>query len=196
MRSTNAPFIVLLNNDTEVMTPDWIDAMLGRARRPSIGAVGALLLYPDGTVQHGGVVLGILGLAGHAHRFLPGNTEGYHGALELDTNYLAVTGACLMVEKRKYVQAGGLDESLAVSYNDVDLCLKLHRQGYRNVFVPRAKLYHYESKSRGGDDTPAKVARAMEEVGAIRKRWPQLAAHDPYYNPNLTVDAEDFGLRL
>lgn len=195
-RATSAQYLLLLNNDTEVIAPDWMEAMLGQARRPAIGAVGAMLLYRDGTVQHGGVVLGILGLAGHAHRFLPGNTEGYHGGLELDTNYLAVTGACLMVERRKYDQAGGLDESLAVSYNDVDLCLRLHRAGYRNVFVPRAKLYHFESKSRGGDDTPAKVARAMEEVGTIRKRWPVLAARDPYYNPNLTVDAEDFGLRL
>ena len=195
-RATAAPFIVLLNNDTEVIAPDWMEAMLGQARRPAVGAVGALLLYPDGTVQHGGIVLGILGLAGHAHRFLPANTEGYHAALQLDTNYLAVTGACLMVEKRKYQEVGGLDASLAVSYNDVDLCLKLHRTGYRNVFVPRARLYHYESKSRGGDDTPAKVARAMEEVGTIRKRWPEWSARDPYYNPNLTVDAEDFGLRL
>ena len=196
VRATSAPFVLLLNNDTEVIAPEWMEAMLGQARRPQVGAVGALLLYGDGTVQHAGVVLGILGLAGHAHRFLPGNTTGYHGGLELDTNYLAVTGACLMVEKRKYHEAGGLDESLAVSYNDVDLCLKLHRAGYRNVFVPRARLYHYESKSRGGDDTPAKVARAMEEVGTIRKRWPECAARDPYYNPNLTVDAEDFGLRL
>ena len=195
-RATSAPYIVLLNNDTEVIAPDWIEAMLGQASRPQIGAVGALLLYPDGTVQHAGVVLGILGLAGHAHRFLPSNTGGYHGALQLDTNYLAVTGACLMVEKRKYFAAGGLDLALAVSYNDVDLCLKLHRAGYRNVFVPRARLYHYESKSRGGDDTPAKVARAMEEVETIRRRWPELAVRDPYYNPNLTVDAEDFGLRL
>jgi O-antigen biosynthesis protein len=195
-RATDAPFVLLLNNDTEVIAPDWMEALLGQARRPCIGAAGALLLYPDGTVQHGGVVLGILGLAGHAHRFLPGNTEGYHGALELDTNYLAVTGACMLVEKRKYFEVGGLDESLAVSYNDVDLCLKLHRAGYRNVFVPRAKLFHYESKSRGGDDTPAKVARAMEEVAMVRKRWPAWAARDPYYNPNLTADAEDFGLRL
>lgn len=196
VRTTDAPFVVLLNNDTEVVAPDWMEAMLGQARRPEIGAVGALLLYADGTVQHGGVVLGILGLAGHAHRFLPANTSGYHGALELDTNYLAVTGACLMVEKRKYLEIGGLDETLAVSYNDVDLCLRLYRAGYRNVFVPRAKLHHYESKSRGGDDTPAKVARAMEEIGRIRKRWPGFAASDPYYNPNLTIDAEDFGLRL
>jgi GT2 family glycosyltransferase len=195
-RATAAPYLLLLNNDTEVIAPDWMEAMLGQARRPQIGAVGALLLYPDGTVQHGGVVLGILGLAGHAHRYLAGTTEGYHGALALDTNYLAVTGACLMVEKRKYLEAGGLDESLAVSYNDVDLCLRLHRAGYRNVFVPRARLYHYESKTRGGDDTPGKVARAMEEVGAIRKRWPLWAAHDPYYNPNLTTSAEDFGFRI
>ncbi|MDB5071261.1 MAG: putative glycosyltransferase, partial [Candidatus Eremiobacteraeota bacterium] len=195
-RATTAPFVVLLNNDTEVIAPDWMEAMLGQARRPQIGAVGALLLYSDGTVQHGGVVLGILGLAGHAHRYLPGNTVGYHGTLELDTNYLAVTGACLMVEKKKYFAVGGLDEALAVSYNDVDLCLKLRRAGYRNVFVPRAKLYHYESKSRGTDDTPAKVARAMEEVGTIHKRWPVWSARDPYYNPNLTVDAEDFGLRV
>jgi len=195
-RATSAPFIVLLNNDTRVIAPEWMEAMLGQARRPAIGAVGAMLLYPDGTVQHGGVVLGILGLAGHAHRYLPSATEGYHGALELDTNYLAVTGACLMTNRRTYLDAGGLDESLAVSYNDVDFCLKLHDAGYRNVFVPRAKLFHYESKSRGGDDTPAKVARAMEEVGTIRRRWPTLSVRDPYYNPNLTVDAEDFGLRL
>jgi GT2 family glycosyltransferase len=173
-----------------------MEAMLGQARRPAIGAVGALLLYPDGTVQHGGVVLGILGLAGHAHRFVAGDTPGYHGALDFDTNYLAVTGACLMVEKRKYEEVGGLDETLAVSYNDVDFCLKLRRSGYRNVFVPRARVTHFESKSRGGDDTPGKVARAMEEVGAIRRRWPQWSTRDPYYNPNLTVDAEDFGLQL
>jgi len=196
VQAADAQFVVLLNNDTEVIAPEWMEAMLGQARRPSVGAVGALLLYADGTVQHGGIVLGILGLAGHAHRYLPANTAGYHGGLELDTNYLAMTGACLMLEKRKYEQVGGLDETLAISYNDVDLCLKLHAAGYRNVFVPRAKLYHYESKSRGGDDTPGKVARAMEEVAAIRRRWPAFAARDPYYNPNLTAHAEDFGLRL
>jgi GT2 family glycosyltransferase len=195
-RATAADYLLLLNNDTEVIAPDWMEAMLGQARRPSIGAVGALLLYPDGTVQHAGVVLGILGLAGHAHRFLPARDPGYHGALALDTNYLALTGACLMIAKRKYEEVGGLDETLAVSYNDVDLCLKLRRSGYRNLFVPRARLYHYESKSRGADDTPAKVARAIEEVGAIRRRWPAWAARDPYYNPNLTADAEDFELRL
>jgi GT2 family glycosyltransferase len=196
VRATDAQFVLLLNNDTEVISPDWMEAMLGQARRPAVGAVGAMLLYPDGTVQHGGIVLGILGLAGHAHRFLPANARGYHGSLALDTNYLAVTGACMMLEKRKYEEVGGLDESLAVSYNDVDLCLKLHRRGYRNVFVPRARLRHYESKTRGDDDTPAKVARAMDEVGVIRRRWGPWISRDPYYSPNLTVDAEDFGLRL
>jgi GT2 family glycosyltransferase len=196
VRSTGAPYIVLLNNDTQVLAPEWLEAMLGQAQRPEIGAVGGLLLYGDGSVQHAGIVLGILGLAGHAHRFLPGTAPGYHGALQLDTNYLAVTGACLMVAKHKYEEVGGLDDSMAVSYNDVDLCLKLHRAGYRNVFVPRARLYHYESKSRGADDSPAKVARAIEEVEIIRRRWPGWAVRDPYYNPNLTVDAEDFGLRL
>jgi GT2 family glycosyltransferase len=196
VRSTDAPYVLLLNNDTEVISPDWMEAMLGQARRKHIGAVGALLLYGDGTVQHAGVVLGILGLAGHVHRFLPGDAPGYHGALQLDTNYLAVTGACLMVGKSIYEEVGGLDEGMAVAFNDIDFCLKLHRAGYRNVFVPRARLYHYESKTRGEDDTPGKVARAMEEVGTIRSRWPRWAARDPYYNPNLTVDAEDFGLRL
>lgn len=196
VRATDAPYVLLLNNDTEVIAPEWMEAMLGQARRERIGAVGALLLYGDGTVQHAGVVLGILGLAGHVHRFLPGDALGYHGALQLDTNYLAVTGACLMVAKSVYEEVGGLDEGMAVSFNDIDFCLKLHRAGYRNVFVPRARLYHYESKSRGEDDTPAKVARAMEEAGTIRSRWPRWATRDPYYNPNLTTDAEDFGLRL
>jgi GT2 family glycosyltransferase len=196
IRAADAPFVVLLNNDTEVLAPEWMEAMLGQARRAPIGAVGATLLYDDGTVQHSGVVLGILGLAGHAHRFLPGTAAGYHGALQLDTNYLAVTGACMMLASDKYWQVGGLDETLAVSYNDVDLCLKLHRAGYRNVSVAAARLHHYESKTRGTDDTLAKVTRAMEEVETIRTRWPVWSVRDPYYNPNLTVDAEDFELRL
>jgi GT2 family glycosyltransferase len=196
VRAADAPFIVLLNNDTEVVSPEWMHAMLGQARRAPIGAVGALLMYDDDTVQHAGVMLGVLGLAGHSHRFLPADGPGYFGALQLDTNYLAVTGACLMVQTSKYWEVGGLDETLVVSYNDVDFCLKLQHAGYRNVVTPSARLYHYESKSRGLDDTSAKVARAMEEAEAIRTRWPVWAVRDPYYNPNLTVDAEDFGLRL
>jgi GT2 family glycosyltransferase len=193
---TDAPYVVLLNNDTEVIAPDWMTAMLGQARRPHIGAVGALLLYEDGTIQHAGVVLGgVLALAGHAYRFLDPEQLATDERLALDTNYLAVTGACLMVARRKYEEVGGLDETLAVSYNDIDLCLKLRAAGYRNVMVPRARLYHYESKSRGRDDTKTKVAVAVSESETIRKRWPEWARRDPYYNPNLTLSAEDFSVR-
>ena len=136
-----------------------------------------------------------LALAGHAYRFLdPLRLEGDE-RLALDTNYLAVTGACLMVARRKYEEVGGLDETLAVSYNDIDFCLKLRAAGYRNVMVPRARLYHYESKSHGRDDTKKKVAVAVSEAETIRKRWPEWARRDPYYNPNLTRSAEDFSVR-
>ncbi len=188
--------VVLLNNDTEVISPDWLEAMLGQARRPAVGAVGALLLYEDGTVQHGGVMLGgVLGLAGHAYRYHTLDRDSECAALRFDTNYLAVTGACLMVERRKYDQVGGLDEAYAVAYNDVDLCAKLRRAGYRNVVAPRARLYHHESKSRGADDTPEKRARGFRESELFRTRWPEWSARDPYYNPNLTLAAEDFSIR-
>jgi O-antigen biosynthesis protein len=193
---TDAPYVVMLNNDTEVIEPEWMTAMLGQARRAEIGAVGALLLYEDGTIQHAGVVLGgVLALAGHAYRFLDPRQRTTDERLLLDTNYLAVTGACLMVARRKYEEVGGLDETLAVSYNDIDFCLKLRAAGYRNVMVPRARLFHYESKSRGRDDTKAKVTIAVSEAEAIRKRWPDWARRDPYYNPNLTLNAEDFSVR-
>ncbi len=193
--ASDEPYIVLLNNDTEVIEPDWLGRMLGQARRPAIGAVGALLLYPDGSVQHAGVMLGgVLALAGHAYR--NSDPRAPIPALHLDTNYLAVTGACLMTSRRKFDEVGGLDESLHVSYNDVDYCLRLHARGYRNVVVPGARLYHFESRSRGADDSAAKVARAAREAALIVERWPALAARDPYYNPNLTLRAEDFSLRL
>jgi GT2 family glycosyltransferase len=194
--ASEAPYVVLLNNDTEVIAPDWLTAMLGQARRPQIGAVGALLLYEDGTIQHAGVVLGgVLSLAGHAYRFVDPQTLTGDARLTLDSNYLAVTGACLMVARRKYEEVGGLDEALAVSYNDIDFCLKLRAAGYRNVMVPRARLYHYESKSRGRDDTQTKVAVAVSERETLRERWPEWSRRDPYYNPNLTVNAEDFSVR-
>lgn len=193
---TNADYVLFLNNDTVVIAPDWIEASLGYARQPKVGAVGALLLYPDDTVQHAGVVMGILGLAGHAYRLSPLGASGYHGSLHGVTNYAAVTGACLLVSREKFLEIGGFDETLAVSYNDVDLCMRLLAHGYRNVYVPQTRLYHFESKSRGTDDSPAKVARAMREVALFRERWPSISKRDPYYNPNLTIEAEDFSLRL
>ena len=190
------PYVVLLNNDTEIIAPDWMTAMLGQARRPLIGAVGALLLYADGTIQHAGVVLGgVLSLAGHAFRFCDPDGATASDRLTLDTNYLAVTGACLMVGREKYLAVGGLDEDLVITYNDIDFCLKLRAAGYRNVMVPRARLYHYESKSRGRDDTRRKMDIAVRESGEIRKRWPEWSRRDPYYNPNLTLGAEDFSVR-
>lgn len=196
VREAAADYIVMLNNDTVVLSADWIEGLLEHASKPKIGAVGAMLLYPDDTVQHSGVILGVLGLAGHAHRYASAQAPGYFGALQAPTNYLAVTGACMMVAKEKYLEVGGLDERLAVSYNDVDFCFRLHMAGYRNVYLPYVRLYHFESKSRGIDDTPSKVRRANEEVALIRERWPQFAVSDPYYNPNLTSEAEDFSLRI
>jgi GT2 family glycosyltransferase len=196
VRASAADYIVMLNNDTEVIEPGWMTAMLGQAQRAPIGAVGALLLYEDGTVQHAGVVLGgVLALAGHAYRFLDPASRPADERLVLDTNYLAVTGACLMVARRKYEEVGGLDETLAVTYNDIDFCLKLRAAGYRNVIVPRARLYHYESKSRGRDDTKKKVELAVNESETLRSRWPEWSRRDPYYNPNLTLEAEDFSVR-
>jgi GT2 family glycosyltransferase len=194
---TDAPYIMLLNNDTEVIEPAWMSAMLGQARRSAIGAVGALLLYEDATVQHAGIVLGgVLGGTAHAYRHVRADGPDAPNALRFDTNYLAVTGACLMVAREKFDRVGGLDESLAVAYNDVDFCLKLYQAGYRNVVVPRARLYHHESRSRGDDDTREKQARAAAERTLLWERWPQWLAHDPYYNPNLTRAGEDFSIRL
>jgi GT2 family glycosyltransferase len=194
--ATDAPFLLFLNNDTVVLSDDWIEGLLEAAAQPAIGAVGGLLLYPDDTVQHSGVLLGILGLAGHAHRYLSAHAPGHLGALQAPTNYSAVTAACMMIERRKLLAVGGFDEALAVSCNDVDLCLRLGVAGFRSLYLPYVRLYHFESKSRGGDDTPAKVRRAMDEIALIRARWPAVARRDPFYSPNLTVDAEDFSLRI
>ncbi len=194
--ATDAPFVLFLNNDTVVISEDWIESLLGSAAQPEIGAVGALLVYPDDSVQHSGILLGILGLGGHAHRFVSAQSPGHFGALQAPTNYSAVTAACMMVERAKFLAVGGFDPALAVAFNDVDLCLRLAAAGRRSVYLPYVRLYHFESKTRGGDDTPAKIRRAMDEIAFVQSRWPAVAARDPYYNPNLTVDAEDFSLRI
>ncbi|NJO47850.1 MAG: tetratricopeptide repeat protein [Oscillatoriales cyanobacterium RM2_1_1] len=179
VKKASGDFIVLLNNDTEVVTPDWLEAMVEQAQRPSIGAVGALLLYPDDTIQHAGVVLGIGGVAGHSHKGFPAINSGYYNQLTTVNNYSAVTGACLMCRREVYEQVGGLDETLAVAFNDVDFCLKLIKQGYRNICLPYAVLYHYESKSRGYEDTPEKEARFKQESKLMKQRWGELLKNDP-----------------
>ncbi len=188
-------YVLLLNNDTEVISEDWLEAMVEQAQRPAIGAVGALLLYPDRTVQHAGVVIGIGGVAGHSHKHYRSDATGYFQALTAVTNYSAVTGACLMVQRSKFAEVGGLDESLAIAFNDVDFCLKLVSAGYRNVYLPHVKLYHFESKSRGYETTKEQIARFENESEMMIERWRTDSAPDPYYSPNLTLKREDFSFR-
>jgi GT2 family glycosyltransferase len=160
-----------------------------------VGAVGAKLLYANGTIQHAGVILGLGGLAAHSHKFTNGSEWGYFGRSNLTQTLSAVTAACLLVRKSVYEQVGGLDEvNLTVAYNDVDFCLKVREAGYRNIYTPYATLYHHESISRGQENTPEKQARFMREFTFMQKKWGDLLKTDPYYNPNLTQTTEDFGL--
>jgi O-antigen biosynthesis protein len=187
-------FVLLLNDDTEVVTGDWMTAMVEQAQRPAIGAVGALLLYPDGSVQHAGIVIQMGGVAGHVHRYAPGDTHGYFGALKTVTNYSAVTAACLMVRRAVYEEVGGLDEEFLVAFNDVDFCLKLCRAGYRNVFLPHVVLMHHESRSRGYDKKPGQLARFVRECELMEARWNVRTRRDPYYNKNLSLKYDDFSI--
>jgi O-antigen biosynthesis protein len=189
-------YLLLLNNDTQVLTPDWLEAMVEHVQRPSIGAVGALLLYSDDLIQHAGVIMGIGGIAGHSHRMFPKDTPGYVCQVKTVNNYSAVTGACLMCRREVFEEVGGLDETLAVAYNDVDFCLKIVDRGYRNLYIPHAVLYHYESRSRGYEDTPEKLERLAREGDIIRSRWLKYIEHDPCYNPHLTKDLENYSINL
>lgn len=179
--------ICLLNNDIEVINGDWLTEMVGHALRPEVGAVGAMLYYPDDTIQHAGVLLGIGGVANHAYAGQPRGYPG-HGARALVTqNLSSVTGACLVMRREVFERVGGLDEGLKVAFNDVDLCLRLCEAGYRNVWTPFAELYHHESASRGRDDLPEKRERFLSEVRCMEARWGGLLQRDPAYNPNLSL---------
>lgn len=187
--------VALLNNDVEVIAPEWMSEMVSHVLRPEIGAVGAKLLYPDGTIQHAGVLLGTGGVAGHAFHGQPRNAHGYFGRLGLVASYSAVTAACLFVRKEVFEQVGGLDEDgLKIAFNDIDFCIKVREAGYRNLYTPYAELYHFESKSRGLEDTPAKQARFSGEVACMKARWGDRLINDPAYNPNLNLDRGDFML--
>lgn len=197
--AADGDYILLLNNDTQVITVNWMEELLMYAQRADVGAVGGKLYYADKTIQHAGVVIGLGAhrTAGHVHYRQKRENLGYMGRLCYAQNMTAVTGACLMVKKALYEQAGGLDESFAVSLNDVDFCLKLRKAGYLNVFTPFAELYHYESVSRGLDDRGEKAARYEEESARFREKWKaELAAGDPYFNPNFSLDKPDFSLRV
>ncbi|MBB3258038.1 glycosyltransferase involved in cell wall biosynthesis [Paraburkholderia bannensis] len=184
----------LVNNDIEVITPDWLSEMVSHAARPEIGCVGARLWYPDDTLQHAGVVLGIHDIAGHVHRFFPQGHPGARGRASVIQAFSAVTGACLVVRKDVFEEVGGLNErELAITCNDVDFCLRVQAAGYRNIWTPYAELYHHESATRGHDDTPEKCIRTAREVAYMKQMWGDLLHNDPAYNPNLTLEAEDFG---
>ena len=189
--------IGLINNDTEIISPEWLSEMVSHALRPEIGCVGAKLYYDDGTIQHAGMVLGVKGIAGHCHLDWPAGSLGYHCRLSLIQNYSALTGACLLVRKTIYQQVGGLDEeNLKVSFNDVDFCLKVSEAGYRNLWTPYAELYHHEAQTRGLEDSPEKLARFRQEEAFMRTRWSSQLSCDPNYNPNLTTDNGDFSCRI
>ncbi|CAO4168558.1 glycosyltransferase family 2 protein [Methylorubrum extorquens] len=187
--------LLFLNNDIEVLEPGWLTELVSIASDPEIGAVGAKLLYPDGTIQHGGIVLGIGGIAGHSHLGLPGNEPGYFARMLLSQEVSAVTGACLSMRAEVFSEVGGFDAAhLAVAFNDVDLCLRIRAAGYRIVWTPQARLLHHESKSRGAEDTPEKRARFEAESRVMRERWEPVLRADPYYNPNLSRAAAHYRL--
>ena len=188
-------YLCLMNNDIEIISPDWLEEMIGLASQPGVGAVGAQLWYPDDTAQHSGIIIGLGGVASHAHKHFPRNHPGYFGRAMLIQTLSAVTAACLVIKKSIYEEVGGLDEAnLTIAFNDVDFCLRVVKAGYRNVWTPYAEMYHHESASRGYEDTPEKQARFTKEVNYMRQRWGESLLSDPAYNPNLTLNSEDFSL--
>ena len=201
VKASSGEYLILLNNDTEVITRSWIEELMMYAQRPDVGAVGCKLYYPDHSIQHAGVVIGLGAhrTAGHVHYKLASTNLGYMGRLCYAQNFTAVTGACLMASKADLDACGGLDEDFAVALNDVDLCLKLRHMGRVNVFTPFAELFHYESASRGSDvsgEDADRASRYEQESEAFRKKWAEdLEKGDPYFNPNFSLDYSNFTLK-
>ena len=187
-------FVALLNNDVEVLHADWLTEMVSRAMQPKVAIVGARLWYPNGTIQHGGVILGAGGIAGHAHAGLRRGEPGYFARAHLAHDVSAVTTACALVKREVYLQVGGFDENLAVTFNDVDFCLRLRGAGYRIVWTPYAELIHHESASRGFDNSAPKQVRFLAEVDYMKSKWGHILQRDPFYNPNLSLDEDLFTL--
>jgi len=186
--------LCLLNNDIEIVTPDWLEEMLSFAVQDEIGCVGARLWYPNERLQHAGVVVGIGGVAGHIHHDLPRSHPGYIGRAVLHQSFSAVTAACLMIRKQVYMEVGGLDENLDVAFNDVDFCLRVHQVGYRNLWTPYAEMIHVESATRGPDTTPKNLIRFQRDSKYMQDRWGQLLLKDPAYNPNLSLESVNMNL--
>jgi GT2 family glycosyltransferase len=193
-RVARGQLLCLMNNDVQVITPGWLQEMASQAMRPEIGVVGCRLWYPDDTIQHAGIILGIGGVAGNAHHRFRREQAGYFSRATLVQNYSAVTAACAVVRSDVYWQVGGFDESLPVAFNDVDLCLRIRDAGYRNLWTPYAELYHLESASRGLEDTPAKKARFAADTEFMICRYGDALLYDPAYNPNLALRMQDYTL--
>jgi GT2 family glycosyltransferase len=180
--------LCFLNDDTEVITADWLSTMTGHVLRDRVGAVGALLLYPNGRIQHAGVVLGAGGVGAHLYRSVPRETRGYHDRALVDQEVSCVTAACVLVRREAFSSIGGFDEKFAVAFNDVDFCLRLEEAGWRIVWTPSAQLYHRESSSLGRHDTAEGQSQWKAEWDLIHRRWGPKLMCDPQYNPNLSLD--------
>lgn len=197
VKHANGDVVGLVNNDIEVIEPNWLSYMVGHVLRPDIGCVGAKLLYENNLIQHGGVVLGYGGGAGHAHKYFGSDSPGYLGRLAVTNQFSAVTAACLLIEKKDFLAVNGLNETeFKVAFNDVDLCLKVLELGRKNIYCAEAVLYHYESISRGLDDTKDKQLRFSGELKSLKNKWNKYIENDPAYNPYLTLKHENFSFKI
>ncbi|MGX7264446.1 glycosyltransferase family 2 protein [Enterococcus crotali] len=194
-KEAKGKYLLFLNNDTEVINADWLKLMVSFGQQERIGCVGAKLLYPNNTIQHAGVILGLGGIAGHGHYGYPHGDLGYFGKLALNVDYLAVTAACLLMKKQDFEAVSGFDEDFTVAFNDVDLCLKVKELGRDNVWLHEAELYHFESQTRGYDDKGKKKKRFEKEKAMMEHKWSTLIEDDPFYNPNLTREIPNFSYR-
>lgn len=196
VRNADGEYVIQLNNDTELITANWIELILGFLQRPDVGALGAKLYFPDETIQHAGIIVGIGGIAGNRFKSIPKSGHGYFAKESMIENLSAVTGACLATPKSIYEEVGWMDENLAVAFNDVDFCLKIREKGYLVVYNPFVEFWHYESKSRGQENTPEKIKRFQGEICTFERRWPEiLDSGDPYYNINLSLDTEVYHMK-
>lgn len=196
-KHASGEFLLFLNNDTEVINGEWLSAMLELAQLDDVAAVGAKLLYPNNTIQHAGIILGIGGIAGHSHKYIPDDNPGYFSQKDLIREYSAVTAGCLMVSKKKFEAVNGFDEEFVVAFNDVDLCLRLLKKGYVNLYTPYARLYHHESVSVGRPESEERdIKKFNKEADLMRSRWGELLSSDPYYSPELSLEREDCSLKV
>ena len=196
VKNTDGEYIVQLNNDTKILTPDWLEKMVGMNQREDVGAVGVKLYYPDDTIQHAGTIIGVYGVAGHVFRGLYKTHHGYFARESHIQNVSAVTAACMMAKRSIYEEVGYMDEKFAVAFNDIDFCLKIVTSGHLIIYNPFVELTHYESKSRGAEDTPEKQERFQNEINMFYDKWGEYKKKgDPYYNINLRLDSDQYEIK-